>query len=190
MRLRHADRKPAQSRSGQAVGGRLRGRRQLDPGGAVCLCGDRGDLLFDRVVQRVEEVDLGRGGCGRDDCFRQRRRAFASLLEPVVDLRRRTELVREPANRLDLPWIVSGEPVDGNNAFEAEASDETDVRRQIRRAAFDCLDAALRVAAVVLERLRRRDDDGGAGTRSAARQTMSTSFSKPMSDPNPLSVTT
>ncbi len=69
--------------------------------------------------------------------------------------------------------------------------DDAQVRAQVRDAALERRDAAVGVAAVVLQRLHGGDEHDGARARfRLVRQTMSTNFSKPMSAPKPLSVTT
>src|SRR5207248_5955783 len=69
---------------------------------------------------------------------------------------------RDLANELDLLILVVRETVDRDDGVQAELADDPEVADEIRRAALDDVDAAVGIAAVVLQRLHRRDEHGRA----------------------------
>ena len=79
----------------------------------------------------------------------------------------RAVLEREPADELDLLVGVAGEAVDRDDRLQPELGDDLEMAREVRGAELDRVEAAVRVAAVVLERLRRRDEDDRARLEAA-----------------------
>ncbi len=142
------------------------------PAGTVGLRGDRGDLLVDRRVELVEEPRLGNGrrsggndGLGQLDC------AFTSTLEAVVDGHALHRKLRSKcSSRLDLGCRVLREPVDGDDARKAEGLDDPERGPEVGEAPLELREAALDVAAVVLQRLdgRHEHDDARAEAAEAA----------------------
>ena len=143
-------------------------------------------LLAERILGRVQRREP-RPGLGRlVDRLRERLRAAAALREPVADLGgERARFERDPAYGGDVGARVAGEAVDRDDRVVAELADRGEVAAQV-------LGARLEVAAAVLaQRLdgrRRRPRRTGWSPPSGA--TMCANFSKPMSAPKPLSVTT
>ena len=136
--------------------------------GAVDARRDRLDLRLDRSVDRVRELELVRLVGRVDDRLRERRRALAAALERLVQLGGvRAVLEREPADELDLLVRVAGEAVDRDDRPQPEPGDDLEVPREVRGAALDRVEPAVRVAAVVLERLRGRDEHDRARAEPA-----------------------
>ena len=94
------------------------------------------------------------------------------------------------ADALDLVGGVAGEAVDRDDRVDPELAHDADVAGEVGGARLDRLDAAVRIAGVVLQRLHGRDEHTASGRSLPARQTMWKNFSIPMSEPKPLSVTT
>ena len=119
-------------------------------------------------------------------------RPGAPALEGLVRLRRvGAVLEREPLHERDFLDRVARETVDRDDGLEAEARDVPEVPLEIRGAALDRVEAALGLAAVVLERLGGgHEHDRARRAAPPTRQMMLKNFSIPMSDPKPDSVTT
>ena len=97
-----------------------------------------------------------------DDRLGQSDRPLATVLERRVDLRRVcASLDRERARELELLGRVGRELVHPDDRLQAEAVDDPDVARHVRGACLDLGEAAVDVAAVVLERLDAGDEHDG-----------------------------
>ena len=86
--------------------------------------------------------------------------------------------------------VSVGELVHRHDGLQPEAVDDADVPGQVRGAHLDLGRAAVDVAAVVLERLHRRDEHDRARAQVADAAVMSKNFSMPMSEAKPHSVIT
>ena len=105
---------------------------------------------------------------GVDDSLSERRCAGASPLEPVVHLRSvRALLECQPAHELDLLVRVLGKAVDRHDGLEPESGHDREVPREVRRTGLDRVEAAVRIAAVVLECFRGRDEHDRARLQPA-----------------------
>src|SRR5919204_104662 len=122
------------------------------PLGAVDALRDRLDLRLDRRVERVDVLELRALVRGSDDRLGQRRRALAALHHGLVQLRR-VGAVRERdlADELQLVVRVAGEAIDGDDGVQAELAHDPEMADQVLGAGLDRLDAAVRIAAVMLE---------------------------------------
>ena len=159
VRLRHADRQPVEPEPVELLDLLLGRRQEEDPVRAVDTRRDRLDLLLDRRVERIDEVErvrlLGRG----DDGLGERRSSRAAFLEGVVHLRGvGAVLDRERAQPFDFVLGVAREAVDRNDRVQAELANDSEMPRQVRRAVLDRINAPVRFPRVVLERLHRRDE--------------------------------
>ena len=139
------------------------------PGGAVGLRRDRGDLPLDRGVEVVEEAASGNDRRSRrDDGFGQLDRALAPALETVVHGNALNgKLGREAAGGLDLGSGVLREAVDRDDARQAESLNDPEGRAEIGEAELELGEAAVDVAAVVLQCLDGRDEDDHARAEAA-----------------------
>ncbi len=94
-----------------------------------------------------------------DDRLGERRRPIAALLERLVELGGvRAVLQREAPHGLQLLVRVAGEAVDGDDGLQPELRHDVEVPREVRCAALDRGDAAVGLAAVVLERPHGGDE--------------------------------
>ena len=103
MRLGHADRELVEAGFVELLDLLACGGQKRDPVGAVDPLGDRLDLGFDRVVERVDAVEVRRLlGCG-DDRLGERGGALAALDDRVVRFGgERAVLERELPDQFDL----------------------------------------------------------------------------------------
>ena len=89
-------------------------------------------------------------------------------LERRVDLGRECAVLeRELSHELQLLVGIGREPVHGDDRLQAEAVDDPDVAREVRRAGLDRVCASVGIARVVLERTQRRDEHDRARTQVA-----------------------
>ena len=105
---------------------------------------------------------------GVDDGLGERRRPVAALLEGLVELGGvRAVLQREAPHGLQLLVRVAGEAVDGDDGLQPELLDDGEMAREVRRPALDRGDAAVGLAAVVLECADGGDEHDGARAKPA-----------------------
>ena len=103
-----------------------------------------------------------------DHSLGKRRRACAATLEALVRLGCVSAVLDgEAAHELDLLVGVAGEAVHGDDRLQPEAGDDVEMPREVRGPAVDRVEPSVRVAAVVLERARRRDEHDRARTELA-----------------------
>ena len=164
----------------------LRLRRELDAGRAVGAWRDRVELLLDRRVERVERS----GACGwsrrLDDGLRERQRAARRPARKPSEISAasapRSSASRRTASRSARVVVV--ECVDGDDRLQPSRRTIPMCARGSRRRRRASPSPWCRSAFTVAT------STTAAGSRPPIRQTMSTNFSKPMSAPKPLSVTT
>src|SRR5579864_4098607 len=160
VRLRHADRELVEADALELLDLLARGRLQEDPVAAVHPRHYRLDLPLDRVVQRIDGGEVGRLLRGRDDRLRELGRALAATYDRLVRLgRERAVRDRDPPDLLDLLVGVGREAVDRDDRVQPELADRRQVADHVRRAGLDRLRSSVGVAAVVFQRLHRRDED-------------------------------
>ena len=177
VRLGDADRQPAEADALVVVELAAGGRVVLDAVGAVHLLGDRLDLLPQRGLVGVEELELRGllGGLGHG--FRQLRASLASLGEVVADRRAGAAAGGDLGDGLVLGRVVCREGVDRHHRADAVEGDVLDLLLEVRRAHVDLVRVLrqelvgersagddLVLARVGLQGPDRGDEHGGVGT--------------------------
>ena len=102
------------------------------------------------------------------DRLGQTRGAGAPALEAVVQLCRvGARLERQLPDRVELGLSVAREPVHGHDGVQTEARDVREMPLEVGCSGLDRLEAAVRVAAVVLQRPHGRNEHDGSRPQAA-----------------------